>query len=172
MDGPEEFKKELELRIKAFENMPKDQPDNPVYDVLRDRLQFQNPNEYIPKKSFDEKQRKVTALASQLEALQEQNKQLLLKQKSSDAQISEREGERVKLLEKISQLEQELRQTKQSTAPPVEKKTTITSSKPFRSEPANFSSDDVNSMLEKRGFLINIGMKKEKVLIISTRLKP
>ena len=42
LDEPQEFKKELELRIKTFENIPKDQSDNPVYDALSDNLQFQN----------------------------------------------------------------------------------------------------------------------------------
>jgi len=38
LDGPERFKKELEIRIKAFERMNKERPDNPVHDILRSRL--------------------------------------------------------------------------------------------------------------------------------------
>jgi hypothetical protein len=152
LDGPDEFKKELELRIKAFDNMEKDKSDNPVYDALGDSLQFQNPAEYVSRKSFDEKQRKLAALTNQLDALQEQNKQLLLKQKSSEEQIKASESERTSLLRKIAKLEQEFQLAKQSVAPRVEKKATVTKSKPFRSEPQTLSYDDVKAMLKKFNF--------------------
>jgi len=152
LDGPDEFKKELELRIKAFETMPKHQPDNPVYDVLKDSLQFTNPAEYVPKKSFEEKQREVVALTRQLDALQEQNKQLLLKQQSSQEQIEDHASERASLLNKIAQLEQELKQAKAAIAPPEAKKTLVKKPKIFRSEPTPLSEDDAKAMLKKFGF--------------------
>ena len=38
LDGPERFKQEFEGRIKAFERMDKEKPDNPVHDILNNKL--------------------------------------------------------------------------------------------------------------------------------------
>ena len=152
LDGPDEFKKELELRIKAFDNMEKDKSDNPVYDVLGDSLQFQIPGEYVLRKFFEEKQRKLTALTNQFDALQEQNKQLLLQQKSAEEQIKANESDRASLLKKIAKLEQDLQIAKQSIPTHVNKKAAIAKPTVFRSEPQTLSSDDVKAMLKKLNF--------------------
>ena len=38
LDGPEHFKKELQKRIRAFEKSLKKRSDNPVHDILADKL--------------------------------------------------------------------------------------------------------------------------------------
>ena len=152
LDGPEQFKKELKERIKAFEKIPKDISDNPVHDVLDMALHPQDLSNYVPKKSFEVREQKIVKLTKQLEESRQQIKEVALRHKASQEKLKTTGQEKQAYQQKISQLEKELQQAKLSLKKGNDKEPSTMKSIPLRSETATLSTDDVKAMIKKFDF--------------------
>jgi len=69
LKGPEQFKKELKLRIKAFERVKNEKSDNPVHDILDDKLSNYEHKDYISQKVYNEKLKEIDSLKLEIETL-------------------------------------------------------------------------------------------------------
>jgi formylglycine-generating enzyme required for sulfatase activity len=81
LDGPEQFKKELTRRIEAFERLRGDTSDNPVHDILGDKLCIPNLSDFVTlkehKKRLGEKEAELQKTAQKIESLQQQHQSLI-----------------------------------------------------------------------------------------------
>jgi hypothetical protein len=160
LDGPEQFRKELERRIKAFERFQERKSDNPVHDILGDKLIPRTLEDYVEKKLFQDKVTELKSLTQETEKLRQQEKDAKSREKDLQKQVKDISKEtveaiqKIKMLEtKISELENELQQAREIVQRKEKLKPTLESlPSKFRSKPATLSNDQVKSMLKKNDF--------------------
>jgi hypothetical protein len=114
LDGPEKFRRELEKRIQAFEKINRTRPDNPVHQILGDKLFDQNRIDSLTRELENLQQEKQT-IQTKLNELTTAN----IEQHSSLKKLTaekQRMAESIRsLLENISGLEEQLAQPRRRT---------------------------------------------------------
>jgi hypothetical protein len=68
-DGPEKFRDELLRRIRAFERNANRKSDNPVHDIIGDRLRTKDQRESVPLDRYDEQVQKASRLSAEITEL-------------------------------------------------------------------------------------------------------
>ena len=76
MDGPEEFRNELRKRIGAFEYNLKKKSDNPVHDIIGDKLLASNLEGLVSREKYEERVDEIAKLTKQVTDLQYQLKSI------------------------------------------------------------------------------------------------
>ena len=99
-----------------------------------------DPNEYVSRKIYEEKIKKIDSLTRQIEKLKQQQKKLTSLNDSIEKEKDSALEEISALKQRIKTLENELKQTQQDYLAL------------FRSKPTSLSDDDVKSMLKKYDF--------------------
>lgn len=102
LDGPEEFRNELRRRIKAFEFNTKKKSDNPVHDIIGDRLITLSFEESVPLEEYEQRVYEISRLNRQITDLRNQ---LISNENSHNEKIGVLNRELIK--EKILRLEME-----------------------------------------------------------------
>ncbi len=158
LDGPELFKKELARRIKAFENIGRKKPDNPVHDVLGNKLS--SASGCVRQKEYNKKLGEIESLRQNKVHMEE-----FLNVK--ELEIKSLHGEKNKIISdlqgKIKELENE--KTKVLNIPAVERHpldSLFQSVFQFRNKPAKLSDEDVKIMLNQHNFFDSYLNKKGK----------
>ena len=116
LDGPELFKNELEMRIKAFEKYQTEKSDNPVHDTLGDSLQYVNLKDYVSLSDYKAKQQEIDRIKKEHEKLNQQYKTISSDDKQLKKKIDEFDREKTRLNETIKKLEQQLKQAQQAAS--------------------------------------------------------
>lgn len=70
LDGPEEFRGELLKRIKAFDSDPKRKSDNPVHDIIGDKLLKPDRQGMVSRKEYEAKIAEIAGLKLQISDIQ------------------------------------------------------------------------------------------------------
>jgi hypothetical protein len=70
LDGPEEFRKELLKRIKAFDSDLKRKSDNPVHDIIGDKLLKPERQGMVSRKEYEAKVAEIARLKLQISDIQ------------------------------------------------------------------------------------------------------
>ncbi len=99
LDGPEEFRKDLLKRIKAFDSSQKTKSDNPVHDVMGDRVLESGQPGMVSEKEYEARVSEVEALKEQISDIQG----LLDDYKSERAGIVSDYAARVAEIERLEQ---------------------------------------------------------------------
>jgi hypothetical protein len=90
LDGPGQFKRELKRRIKAFEKSQRKRSDNPVHDILGDRLVSPCLSDYI---SLKEHRKKIEEKDVQIQRLDKAIKSEINEKDSFKKRMGELQGE-------------------------------------------------------------------------------
>jgi len=148
LDGPDLFKKELARRIKAFENIGRRKPDNPVHDILGEKLSA------VPGCVKEEEYSKKL---NEIETLRKSKVQLEQSLKMKESEMKSVHGEKDKIITdlqgKIKELENELKKASNIPAaksPPVDPLSQ--SVLKFRDKPSKLSVEEVKVMLNQHNF--------------------
>ncbi|MDZ7261916.1 MAG: DUF1566 domain-containing protein [candidate division KSB1 bacterium] len=160
LDGPEQFKRELKQRIKAFERIQQKKSDNPVHDVLGEKLMPVDLKEYVPRKRYEEKLLEMESLKKEIERLHQHQKEMALREKEAQKQITAISQEKAAALQKAEELkkrpielESELQRARQALAEQIKGKPALVHpTVTFRSWPMSLSEEEVKTMLKKHDF--------------------
>jgi hypothetical protein len=87
LDGPERFKEELRRRIKAFKRLQRKRSDNPVHDILGDKLRMPDLKNYI---LLTLHQEKLTEALKEKEALARDNERLKREKEALEKALEEK----------------------------------------------------------------------------------
>ena len=159
LDGPEQFRKELGRRIGAFERLHERKSDNPVHDILGEKLIPVTLEKYVEKRIYDEKVRELNDLTKELENLRQLQKVVGRKEQDFVKQIQSLTNEkklaenRAATLEKqIKAMKAELQQAQQMQPEKSKPASAPNVSSRFRSAPTELSEADVKALLKKHDF--------------------
>ena len=160
LDGPEQFRKELEKRIRVFARFQERKSNNPVHDILGKKLIPVTLEGYIEKSIYDEKVRELDARTKELENLRQLQKVAGRKEQDFVKQIQSLTDEkklaenRAATLEKqIKSLQAELQQAQQMQPEKPKPASASTNLSPrFRNKPTELSEADVKALLKKHDF--------------------
>ncbi len=160
LDGPDKFKRELRRRVEAFEKLKEKRSDNPVHDILKDKLMFVSLDEFVEKRKYEEKLKELASKNKELESTRQIKKVVDRKEKDFLEQIQLLSGEKNKAKKRAAELEKQLDKLKaefQQACQELREQSEKVSSTPkptaiFRNEPGKLSEDDVKAMLKKYDF--------------------
>jgi hypothetical protein len=174
LDGPQQFKGELKRRIKAFEKLHRKRPDNPVHDILGEKLRMPDLKNYI---LLTLHQEKINDLLKEKDALQRENERLKREQEAKNNQLksitTEKETAEKTFFEEKSDLEKRIQELEEEnknfrpkpSKPPKSAKTKSRSSLQLRSDPIdNLSTEEVKKMLKERDLFDTFYNKQGKGL--------
>lgn len=149
LDGPEEFKKELEQRIKTFDIIQQKYSDNAVHDFIGDRLEMVDKSRLIDKAQYEKTVKDLETVQNELKTVKDNNKRIQT-ESQQNLENWQKDKETIKTLQtKISQLEYEMVQHRNVPMPamPAEQRAVV-----YRNSPKELTSDDVSEMIISRNF--------------------
>jgi hypothetical protein len=164
LDGPEKFKKELKKRIQAFENANRNKSDNPVHEILGEKLVPIDATNYVTKSEHEKKLTLITRLNEKIAQSKTQSEQIVgeLKNKyKADLQKSVQKNEQI--VQKNKELERQIKELKEQnkTSTSVSQKS-YTKLPLLRKTAKELSDGDAKKMLKTKGFCDNSWNKNGK----------
>jgi hypothetical protein len=161
LDGPDLFKQELAERIKAFESMREKKSDNPVHDILREKILRADLKNFVTRKKYEATTAELRELKKKHETLKQQNAALISQEKEVGLKViaiakekTEAQKKTTELQNQVSRLQAELQQARDvlKAFKAGEKKASTPGAITLRSQPKILSVDDAKAMLKKLDF--------------------
>jgi len=108
LDGPEQFRKELEKRIKVFEQSREKKSDNPVHDILGNKF---NPANIVDQEKYNENLKEVKQLNQELNRLRQSQNEARVGEKDAQKQMKLILKGRDEALAQVEQLNKKIAQS-------------------------------------------------------------
>ncbi|MBD3342186.1 MAG: DUF1566 domain-containing protein [Candidatus Lokiarchaeota archaeon] len=152
LDGPELFKNELEMRIKAFEKYQAEKSDNPVHDILGNSLQYVNLKDYVSLSDYNAREREFLNLLKNYTKLEKQTAILKKECEKLRRQNDTLGKEKLHLKQEINYMSDELPQSMKGTSKIKNYKVSLSQRIKFRDQPTRLSEKDVVSIAKHYDF--------------------